>query len=247
VNDADKTGESPVVDEFAPPPDAGDYRPWPPASRAPATARARWRLIGLLVGGVAGSLLLAVGCAAGLTYAVRSTDPDLSQPTNAATFPEVTAEPFSGVYPVPQDLCRSADFSGLSALFYLASGTASSARTDAATSATVATCQGTTGNEQVQGDFLMEVSVFRDVVTATRAFDRGRTRDASDIDIGQGGYTSVDPVRGLLVTARDYNVTISMSWRPADPAASEQLFVPEKVLLMLADVCRSSLHVLRVG
>jgi hypothetical protein len=85
------------------------------------------------------------------------------------------------------------------------------------------------------------------VVEATRAFDRARVRGASDVDVGQGAYTSVDSVRGLVVTARDYNLTISMSWRPDDPGAAEHSIVPDKVLLMLADVCRSNLHVLRVG
>ncbi len=247
MNDVGETGNDRVVDEFAPPPEAGNYRPWPPTSRAPTTARTRWRLIGLVAGGVAGSVMLAAACAAGLTFAVRSTDPDLSQHTNAATFPAVTVQPFSGVYPVPQDLCRSADFSGLSPLFYKSSGRTSAARTDAVTGAAVSTCQGTTGNEQVLGEFLLEVSVFRDVAAATKAFDHGRARGASNVDLGQGGYTSVDPARGLLVTARDYNLTISMSWRPADPAAAERVVVSDKVLLMLADVCRSNLHVLRVG
>ena len=76
------------------------------------------------------------------------------------------------------------------------------------------------GQFEVLGEFLMEVSVFGDVAAATRAFGTGRPRGAADIDLGQGGYTSVDPVRGLLVTARDYNLTISMSWRPADSAAA---------------------------
>jgi hypothetical protein len=49
-----------------------------------------------------------------------------------------------------------------------------------------------------------------------------------------------------MITARDYNLTISMSWRAAEPAG-QQAVADAKLFLMLANVCRSSLLVLRVS
>jgi hypothetical protein len=234
-----------VVAGFAPPPETASYQAWPPASRPPATGRARWRLLALVAGGVGGSALLAVACAAAVTFGVRSTDNNLSQPTDPPTFPQPTVAPFSGVYPSPTDLCLSADFTRMHPLFPRVSRYGDTETIEPGTGVRVASCDGITGGSaEVEGDFHLEAAAYRDVAAAAREYARGRVARAGAemAGVGQAAYSYLDTDRGQSVTVRDYNLIITMSWRPATSNA-----VPDALVSTLASVCRSSLVVLRIG
>ena len=242
--EAGASNADPVVDGFAPP-DTANYRAWPPTARPPATGRARWRLLGLIAGGVGGAALLAVACAAALTFAVRSTDQDLSQPNDAPTFPQPTVAPFSGVYPNPSRLCNSADFTRMHPLFPRVSGLNHTETVEKSIGAAVAVCDGTTGGGAgVEGEFHLVAAAYRDVAAAAADYARGKgARAGSELaDVGQAAYSYLEADRGQGVTVRDYNLIITMSWRPATRSA-----VPDALLTTLASVCRSSLVVLRIG
>jgi hypothetical protein len=189
--------------------------------------------------------LLALGCAAAVTFGVRSTDNNLAQPTDPPTFPQPTVAPFSGVYPTPTDLCLSADFTRMHPLFPRVSRSSDAESVEPGTGVRVAMCDGSTsGSAEVEGDFHLEAAAYRDVVAAANEYVRAQIlRAGADMaGFGQAAYAYLDADRGQSVTVRDYNLIITMSWRPATPNA-----VPDALVSTLANVCRSSLVVLRIG
>ncbi len=239
----------PVVDGFTSPADAASYQAWPPAGRAPATARARWRLLGLITGGVAASLLLAGVCAGGLTFATRVADGDVfaTAPTAPPTFVGQPPLSFSGRYPKPSQLCDSADYTWLRPLFNHVEGKQQTDDKDPVSGALVSTCSGITANRDIpaaSGEFLLQVAVFGSALMATDAFDRGHDAypGGDFTGVGQAAYKFVDPDRGPAITARDYNLVITMYWQPSVPGS-----LPDGLYTTLANVCRSSLVVLRIG
>ena len=153
--------------------------------------------------------------------------------------------PFSGVYPNASDLCNSADFTRMHPLFPRVSGLNDTESVDKSIGAAVAVCDGmTSGSAGVEGDFHLVAAVYREVAAAAADYARGKdARAGSELaDVGQAAYTYLDADRGRGVTVRDYNLIITMSWRPATPSA-----VPDALVTTLASVCRSSLVVLRIG
>jgi hypothetical protein len=178
-------------------------------------------------------------------FAVRSTDTNLSQPTDPPTFPQPTVAPFSGVYPNPTSLCYTADFSRMRPLFPRVNGLQNWESVDKSIGAVVAVCDGITGGSaEAEGEFHLVAAAYRDTASAADDFARGmRARAGSELaDVGQAAYTYLDSERGHSVTVRDYNLIVTMSWRP-DTATT----VPDGLVTTLAQVCRASLVVLRIG
>jgi hypothetical protein len=239
VDDVESTAHLPRL--AATPADDGPSVPLPPREGLRGT---------LLVLAVAVLVLLG---AAGLSSAIRSqsVQPPIAAevappPSPTASSPSVPVTPAGpAVYRAPEDLCAQADFTALRPTFDQI-GDLSPIRNSSA-GYTFAQCEGTTGNDTVQGTFLFRITVYTDAAMARTQFDTARTgagklaKVAAVEGVGQAGYAYADPTVGPTVEIYDNNLRIRLSWGASDRKAA----VPVGVTSTLAHVCASTMRLLR--
>ena len=110
-----------------------------------------------------------------------------------------------------------------------------------------AQCDGTTGNETVQGNFSFRASVYADPQVARKEFEAARSAVAAHgkvaviAGVGSQAYDYVDLAVGPTVEIYDGNLRIRLSWVAADGRAK----APAGTAKALIDVCESTMMLLR--
>jgi hypothetical protein len=232
---------SPAVDE------ATVRLPTIPDPVAPAR---REGLRGTLVVLAATVLVLMGVTALGLSARARQV-PVVAQPQPAPAQssppPLATATPTGDpVYLLPGDLCEAADFTNLRPTFDQI-GDLNPHEDSTAGFFQFAQCDGTTGNETVQGNFSFRASVYADAGVARREFEAARKAAAvhakvADVaGVGSAAYDYVDPAVGPTAEIYDGNLRIRLSWGASDGKAK----APAGTTRALIDVCKSTMMLLR--
>jgi hypothetical protein len=153
------------------------------------------------------------------------------------------------VYGLPSDLCEAADFTRLRPTFDQI-GDLQPVSGGKAEAAPFVQCDGSTGNDQVQGTFTFRATVYADPTVALREYQAGRDamnkppQSTSTVgSAGESAYTSTDAKGGLTVEIYDGNLRLRMSW--VDAAHSGKPAVDAFRPLM--DTCESTMRLLRAN
>jgi len=217
----------------------------PSATTATAAGVSRAR-VALLVAGIVVVVVLA---AIGTALAVRTSDrlsvapPATSAPGTATGAPDPVD---AGVYQAPGNLCEQADFTRLRPTFDTLDELSPHGTTTP--DLIVAGCDGSTGNEQVNGSFSFAVQVSADPTALSGVFDEDRSAAAAHgrvtaiAGIGTKAYSYTEPGQaGLTVKVYDANVIMSLSWTPDKRTDT----IPSGLSDTLVDTCRINLRLLR--
>jgi hypothetical protein len=223
-------------------------RPEPyPERREPFLGKPRWMVITIVVAIVLGALATA------LTVMAGGGPRSLPAPTFPPTDPTATTSAAgattaagTGEYRAPADLCQDADFTNLRPPFT----TIGDMVTRGSTTPTlvVAGCDGTTGNDTVDGGFSFEVQVSSHPDALLDLFHQQRAALAARVAVtpvpGLGTeafqYAAVGQ-HGLSLDIYDANLIMRLSWtadRPSDK-------LPDGLSQALVGTCRSTLRLLR--
>jgi hypothetical protein len=188
-----------------------------------------------------------LGWRAGMPPPVAAQPEPLAVPSMAPpTAPTTPAGP--AIYRAPDDLCEQADFTGLRPTF----DQIGDLRPDQGSSAGVfqlAQCDGSTGNETVDGRFAFTVTVYADLAAAKKAYDTAYKSVQTHADkygklhypVGEAGYEYLGPRREQGVEIYDGNLRIQLSWDAADGKSA----VPNGTVDALTAVCESTMKLLR--
>jgi hypothetical protein len=232
--DAATMDEAPA--EFSPP--AGD-------TSGPVPRREGLRAT-LAVLAVTAVVLSGLGVLAWWQHHQRQTTPVIAAPPPVYDTPTLapSAPPGPPVYRVPGDLCQQADFTALRPTFNQI-GNLSPENEDSGGPVKVAQCDGTTGNELVQGDFSFRTSVYADPQVARQEFEAGQqgspsgTKVATLTSTGQAAYVASGHT-GQTVEIYDGNLRIRLSWTATDGHAQP----PAGTTQALVNVCESTMRLL---
>jgi hypothetical protein len=204
----------------------------------------RWFVIVVAIAIVAGAFAtaLTVMAGGGLKEVPPPTFPPSASPAASATADELP----TGVYRAPADLCQDADFTNLRPPFT----TIGDLFTRGSTSATlvVAGCDGSTGNDKVDGAFSFEVQVSSHPDALLELFHEQRAALAARVRVtpvsGVGTeafqYAAVGQ-HGLSVDIYDANLIMRLSWTAKH--ATDRL--PDGLADALVGTCRSTMRLLR--
>jgi hypothetical protein len=221
------------------------YRPPSyPERREPFLGKPRWMVVLIAAGIVVGALATALTVMAG--GGLREVPPPTFPPSDPPS-PTATADGFStGVYRAPADLCQDADFTDLRPPFT----TIGDLLPHGSTSPTVivAACDGSTGNDTVNGTFSFEVQVSTSPDALLDLFHEQRAALAARVPVtpvtGLGTeafqYSGVGQ-HGLSVDVYDANLIMRLSWT-ADQAKDK---IPADLSDALTGTCRSTMRLLR--
>ena len=225
--------------------EASTDRPEPYAERRePFLGKPRWLVIVIMVAIVLGALATALTVMAG--GGLRSVPAPTFPPTGAPTTTATAVGPGADVYRAPVDLCQDADFTNLRPPFT----TIGDMLTRGSTTPTlvVAGCDGSTGNDAVDGAFSFEVQVSSHPDALLDLFHQQRAALAARVAVtpvpGLGTeafqYAAVGQ-HGLSLDVYDANLIMRLSWtadRPGDK-------LPDSLAEALAGTCRSTMRLLR--
>jgi hypothetical protein len=213
--------------------------------REPFLGKPRSLAILIAVGVVLGALATALTVMAGggpRQLPAPTFPPTASPPASTAT----AADQAAGTYRAPADLCQDADFTDLRPPFT----TIGDLNPHASTTATlaIAGCDGTTGNDAVNGNFAFEVQVSSRPDALLDLFHQQRAALAARVAVtpvsGVGAeafqYAAVGQ-HGLSIDVYDSNLIMRLSWT----AMHTNDRLPDDLATALADTCRSTLRLLR--
>ena len=207
----------------------------------------RWLVVAIAIAIVAGAFATALSVMAG--GGLNEIPPPTFGPTGSAqaAAPSATADDVpTGVYRAPADLCQDADFTNLRPPFTTIGDLLT--RGSTTPSLVVAGCDGSTGNDTVDGAFTFEVQVSSHPDALLELFHEQRAALAARVRVtpvaGVGTeafqYAAVGQ-HGLSVDIYDANMIMRMSWTAKH--ATDRL--PDGLSQALVGTCRSTMRLLR--
>jgi hypothetical protein len=231
----------------APTPDSGPVMAPRPEPRERFMGKPRWFVVVIAIAIVAGALAtaLTVMAGGGLKEIPPPTFPPSAPSSGPAGSPAAQGLP-TGVYQAPADLCQDADFTNLRPTFTTIGDL--STRGSTTPTLVVAGCDGSTGNDTVDGAFSFEVQVstnpdaLRDLFHAQRSALAARVPVTPVPGIGAEAFQyAALGQHGLSVDIYDANLIMRMSWTARH--ATDRL--PAGLSQALVGTCRSTLRLLR--
>ena len=204
-----------------------------------------WLVVLVISAIVVGALVTSLAIMAG--GGLKTVPPPTFPPTDSAPATTATAQNTPvGMYRAPADLCQDADFTSLRPPFT----TIGDLFTRGSTSPTlvVAGCDGSTGNDTVDGTFTFEVQVSSHPDALLQLFHEQRAALAARVrvtpvaDVGTEAfqYAAVGQ-HGLSVDIYDANMIVRMSWTAKH--STDRL--PDGLSQALVGTCRSTMRLLR--
>ena len=213
--------------------------------REPFLGKPRWVVALIAVGVVVGALATALTVMA--NGGVRTIPPPTFPPSDPPPATTATADDAaSGVYRAPADLCQDADFTNLRPPFTTIGDLNPHGSTTP--SLVIAGCDGSTGNDKVDGSFAFEVQVSSHPEALLDLFHQQRAALAARVPVtavpGLGTeafqYAAVGQ-NGLSLDVYDENLIMRLSWTAKRPGDKP----PADLAQALAGTCRSTIRLLR--
>jgi hypothetical protein len=212
--------------------------------REPFLGKPRWVAVLIGVGVVLGAVATALAAISGGGLPV--VPPPTFAPSGSAAVAGPTSAAAAGVYQAPADLCQDADFTNLRPPFTTIGDQKPSGST--APGLVVAGCDGTTGNDTVNGAFSFEVQVSSHPDALLDLFHQQRAAVAAQAPVtpvaglGTEAYQYVAVGQhGLSLEIYDSNLIMRLSWTAQHTTDK----VPADLPQALTDTCRSTMRLLR--
>src|SRR5262245_39127351 len=204
-----------------------------------------WVVVLVITGIVVGALATALTIMAG--GGLKTVPPPTFPPTDTPPATTATADDApSGVYRAPADLCQDADFTNLRPTFTTIGEMSPRGSTNPTLA--VAACDGSTGNDKVDGSFAFEVQVSSQPAALLDLFHQQRAALTARVPVTPVAGLGTEAFRysavgqnGLSLDIYDENLIMRLSWTAKRPGDKP----PADLARALAETCRSTMRLLR--